>query len=614
VRQKHIRVAKLTAAALIVAGTGVVAGPGSITSSAAATYVRNIGGPALSAFYSSGFDYDDNLNRYVLADTGLNRVVIYNNDGTLRSRFGQLGTGTGAFDTPRDVAVGRDSAIYVADTRNHRVQKFDSAGKFVWSTTGLLHPMGIGYDRANGQVLVAVTGHSTIAALNPSTGAVRWTSPSGTTLGIGAPRDVAAGPDGRVWVDDYKHHQIKAYDVTSGGSWTLTPKIVLGTGSPGPANGQLAFPYNMEFRRDTGTGKTFAYVSDTANASIAIWDVTAAIANPQINPVWAGRIGDDTVFEDLRRVDVKANGDVVGDDFWGNKVLTFTPAGAQIQRFPSPAESDPGPNGFAQAFGVALSPDGNTLYGIDRLNQRVVMYNTVNGNHVKTVGTRGPTAKDFSWPEEADVAPDGSVWIMDTVNDSIKKWSADLNPATVKAYPSNRSPGKALGQFETAEGIAVDKSSVYVADTGNNRIQKMNQSTGNFSLLTGTGLSRPQGVAIAAGADGNADFIFVADTRKNRVVKLNLAGEVVATSSTAMKAPEGVTVDSRDGSVWVADSQNNRVLHLSTSLALLSSDTITTFPATSGPNTLYRPHSLDQFGNRLYVADTHNHRIVTFTI
>ena len=103
-----------------------------------------------------------------------------------------------------------------------------------------------------------------------ATGAWKWTSPPGPTLGVTSPRDVTRGPDGRLWVTAYKQHQIKVYNVTGAGVWTTAPVIVLGDGvTAGHGDGQLNFPYNVTF----SPAGTTVYVSDTGNARIARWSL-----------------------------------------------------------------------------------------------------------------------------------------------------------------------------------------------------------------------------------------------------------------------------------------------------------------------------------------------------
>ena len=60
-----------------------------------------------------------------VADTGNDRIVVFNPDGTMAYEFGKEGGGVGEFDGPRAVAfVPWGGMLAVADTGNHRVQVF----------------------------------------------------------------------------------------------------------------------------------------------------------------------------------------------------------------------------------------------------------------------------------------------------------------------------------------------------------------------------------------------------------------------------------------------------------------------------------------------------------
>src|SRR5690606_21945023 len=75
------------------------------------------------------------------------QVVVFNSHGDYAARWGSYGNGEGQFKDPRDVAVDRDGHIYVADTGNHRIQKFNASMEYVteWSIAG--NPSGIDVDR-----------------------------------------------------------------------------------------------------------------------------------------------------------------------------------------------------------------------------------------------------------------------------------------------------------------------------------------------------------------------------------------------------------------------------------------------------------------------------------
>ena len=59
-------------------------------------------------------------------------------EGAFGGKWGTEGMGDGQFNWPAAVAVASDGSVYVADTFNHRIQKFTSAGVFVskWGTLG----------------------------------------------------------------------------------------------------------------------------------------------------------------------------------------------------------------------------------------------------------------------------------------------------------------------------------------------------------------------------------------------------------------------------------------------------------------------------------------------
>ncbi len=83
----------------------------------------------------------DAQGRIYVADSGNNRVQVFNPDGSFLRQFGSTckldtregctGDGRGQFNEPWGIAVDGEGNVYVADTWNHRVQKFDKDGNFI---------------------------------------------------------------------------------------------------------------------------------------------------------------------------------------------------------------------------------------------------------------------------------------------------------------------------------------------------------------------------------------------------------------------------------------------------------------------------------------------------
>jgi tripartite motif-containing protein 71 len=583
-------------------------------------FVETLAGRSVAAMYPSGLEWDAENARIVVADTGLDRILFYRLNGTKLGGFGRHGTGRGRFDSPRDVAIDGRGNIYVADAANNRIQKFSSRGAFRWQAGGLGScdaclntPIGVTWDRQNGVLLVASTGQSLLKAFEPD-GDLAWRSPSGAQLGIAAPRDIARGPDGRIWVTDYKNHRVKAFDVSNAGVFrSTTPDISVG--GNGNGLGQLNFPYNVAF---SPSGNTL-YVADTGNNRVARWDLTTTPPTP-IDPPIGSKCpeapdpcpdppGDFGEIDTLRRVITAPRGRLVTADFWGNglQVWSATNVGngttdAMLRQIE--LEAAPAP-GFAQAFGVDVGGDGR-VYAVDRLNQRLEGF-TRRGRLFAVGGSRGTRAGRFSWPEAVAVAPNGVVWAADTRGDRVMRFPANLDDDLTNADVFGGT-GDAVGEFNYIEDLDVAPDGrVYVADTRNSRIQVLNPGTGTFTVFPASvALSGPQGVAVTD------RFVYVADTGSGRILRFDRTGGALQARSPAgmLSGPQGVAVGT-DGTVWVADTRNHRVVHLSERLTNLRD----TFGGRGGGRFEFDlPHTLAARGSRLYVADTFNHRVQVFNI
>jgi sugar lactone lactonase YvrE len=181
----------------------------------------------------------------------------------------------------------------------------------------------------------------------------------------------------------------------------------------------------------------------------------------------------------------------------------------------------------------------------------------------------------------------GSVYIADSGGNKV-----------VRVASSGGTANTLISGLSKPGQVAVDGAGdVFVADSGNNRIASVSASSSTVVSL-GTGLSKPQGVA----ADNLGD-VYVADTGNNRVVELPAGGGQVTLNITGLSSPTRVAVDGA-GDLFVVDSGNARIVELPIASEATTINLGTTTIAPTGI-------AVDAAGD-LYIADTASQSVVEF--
>lgn len=283
------------------------------------------------------------------------------------NQAGTPGTAPGQLNTPRNVAIGPDGRIYVADSGNHRIQVFDAQGNFVtgWGEFGTApgqfnEPWGLAVDEQF--VYVADTWNHRIQKFTLNGGFVGTYGQSGAadtgsnSLGLFfGPRSVLLLPDNRLLVTDTGNHRMQV--LTRDGTFLQQ------VGSFGNQPGQLNEPVGLALASN-GT----IYLADTWNGRIQQF-------LPEFFPIfdwrvraWAGQSINNKPYlalDSLNRVYVT--------DPEGYRVLIFTANGEYLARF---GKFGTDVNSFGLPNGIAIDAQNN-IYIADAGNHRILKFNAI---------------------------------------------------------------------------------------------------------------------------------------------------------------------------------------------------------------------------------------------
>ncbi len=157
-----------------------------------------------------------------VTDFGLSEVISYRLDGSFANlRWGGVGTSDGKFQSPNGLAVDKSNGdVYVVDTDNFRIQRFDAAGGFEtkWGrqatdTDGFSMPIGATVDH-DGSIYISDRQTNRVTKFSRHNQLLA--GHAGGSLGPGdgtflAPTGIAVTPDFTTYVVDSGNHRIRVF-------------------------------------------------------------------------------------------------------------------------------------------------------------------------------------------------------------------------------------------------------------------------------------------------------------------------------------------------------------------------------------------------------------------
>ena len=591
------------------------------------------GGPAtvaqLSLPYGAVIDSgnlyigDASNNRVRRVDLTTGTITTFAGTGVAGSS-GDGGPATAAqLNVPRVVAVGSGS-LYITEYGGNRVRRVDLATGIITAIAGtgaagfggdggpataaqLNSPVGLALDSRN--LYISDYVNNRVRRVDLATGTISTFAGTGvagfsgdggpaTAAQLNAPRLLAVA-QGNLYIADTANNRVRRVDLATGTITTFAGTGVAGFGGDsGPATAaQLSSPYGVAL--DSGN----LYISDLTNQRI-------------------------------RRVDL-ATGTIT-------TIAGTGVAGSGGDGGPATAAQLNSPVGLALGSGnlYIAQPAANRVRKVDLATGVIT---TFAGGGAVSLGDAGPaTAAQLNIPY--GVALDSrNIYIGDSANQRVRR--VDMATGTITTFAGTGTAGfsgdggpAAAAQLNLPWGIALDSQNLYIADSNNHRVRRVDLATGTITTFAGTGvagfsgdggpaaaaqLSDPRGVTVASGS------LYISEYGGHRVRRVDLATGTITTFAgtgtqgfsgdgglaTAAQLNGPVAVALAPGSLYIADYGNYRVRRVD-----LATGTITTFggtgaagfsgdggPATAAP--LNHPSGLAVASGNLYIIDAVNNRI-----
>lgn len=308
--------------------------------------------------------------------------------------------------------------------------------------------------------------------------------------------------------------------------------------------------------------------------------------------------------------------------------------------------------GLQHPVGVVLDARGN-LYILDASNRRVrridptgVVTTVAGTGGGATISADGVRATSVDLPSPVSITVDGlgnlyvaSYFRVRRVDTNGIITTVAGTGATSSTYSGDLGPA-INARISQAEGLAVDGlGNLYISDTGNHRIRRVDVATGTITTVGGTGtagLSGDGGLATQAmfdqpmGIAFHNNAIYVADRGNHRIRKIDEDGIVTTVAGTTfgfsgdgglatsamLQYPRSIGLDAA-GNLFIADVGNGRIRRVGQADGIIStvagSGSASEIAGDGGPAVDAKLSSRTGIAvandGQLYIADQNFHRV-----
>jgi hypothetical protein len=296
---------------------------------------------------------------------------------------------------------------------------------------------------------------------------------------------------------------------------------------------------------------------------------------------------------------------------------------------------------------ISGEPDSNVLLaGISEMVRDMQAGNPLPANPLKTPPLKIESGA-LRFPGKVKPLPEGGLAVADAGHNRILLLDADGREAA--SYGSGQA-GFKDGPSETAcfsspQGLAVTADAIFVADTGNHALRRIDRKTGDVSTLAGTGRRGPilsfeekLGTKIVLASPWDVEFfhgrLLFANAGTHQLGSFDLLNETVRAIAgnggehitdgpgphAMLAQPSGLALDLKAKLLYFADSETSSIRCFditSGEVATLVGSGLFDFGSADGPFAdalLQHPLGLCLKGNDLIITDSYNHALRRFDL